>query len=268
MLFDTDGYLLIESAGRIGTPSACHRAAGHTADGIPRHHPECYNRALIAFSDLQKPKAPLQVYGINTLSIDPGQYDPWIGQHTLTCMATPLWLRRPLYGLHCKQLCTADGGWRQRTSLSMHSGRHVGGDEPTWPLGESATVDGGAIWKEMTPVLANRLPAPNSPQLTRNPGGGSFPAGQDVYILVTYVNPQGESIASRPGILVNTAANDAVADSGASAGVSARMDSGAGCAYIPEASKSTRPMWRQAPKRRPRTAMGWSAIMRSAQPSR
>jgi hypothetical protein len=71
-------------------------------------------------------------------------------------------------------------------------------------------TDGGVIWRENTPVLVNRLPAPNSPELTRTTGGGSFPAGRDVYIEITYLNAQGETIACSPSLLVNTAANDAV----------------------------------------------------------
>ncbi len=58
-------------------------------------------------------------------------------------------------------------------------------------------------------MLVNRLPAPNSPQPTRVAGGGAFAAGRDVYLEMTYVNAQGESIASAPGILVNTNLNDA-----------------------------------------------------------
>ena len=40
--------------------------------------------------------------------------------------------------------------------------------------------------------------------------GGAFAAGRDVYLAMTYVNAQGESIASAPGILVNTNLHDAV----------------------------------------------------------
>ena len=82
--------------------------------------------------------------------------------------------------------------------------------EPSWPLTENATVtDGGVTWQELTPVLVNRLPAPNGPQPTRVAGGGTFTAGRDIYLEMTYLNAQGESIASAPGILVNTNLNDA-----------------------------------------------------------
>ena len=76
----------------------------------------------------------------------------------------------------------------------------------------NATVtDGNVTWEELTPVLVNRLPPPNGPQPTRVAGGGTFPAGRDVYLQLTYVNPQGETIASGAGILVNTNLNDAAA---------------------------------------------------------
>ena len=82
--------------------------------------------------------------------------------------------------------------------------------EPSWPLTENATVtDGSVTWQELTPVLVNRLPAPNSPQLTRVAGAGAFTAGRDIYLEMTYLNAQGESIASAPGILVNTNLHDA-----------------------------------------------------------
>ena len=58
-------------------------------------------------------------------------------------------------------------------------------------------------------MLVNRLPAPNSPQPGRVAGGGAFAAGRDVYLEMTYVNAQGESVASAPGILVNTNLHDA-----------------------------------------------------------
>src|ERR1700721_1633579 len=70
-------------------------------------------------------------------------------------------------------------------------------------------TDGGVTWAELTPVLVNRLPAPGGPQPTRVAGGGAFAAGRDVYLAMTYVNAQGESIASAPGVLVNTNLNDA-----------------------------------------------------------
>ena len=83
-------------------------------------------------------------------------------------------------------------------------------NEPAWPLSENATVtDGGVTWQEPTPILVNRLPAPNGPQPARLAGGGTFAAGRDVYLQMTYLNAQGESIASAPGILVNTNLHDA-----------------------------------------------------------
>ena len=66
--------------------------------------------------------------------------------------------------------------------------------EPAWPLTENATVtDGGVTWQELTPVLVNRLPAPNAPTGPRSPAVEPLPAGRDVYLLMTYRQPQGES---------------------------------------------------------------------------
>ena len=82
--------------------------------------------------------------------------------------------------------------------------------EPAWPLTENATVtDGGVTWEELTPVLVNRLPAPNWPQPNRVAGGGAFAAGRDVYLEMTYVNAQGESITSAPASWSIRISNDA-----------------------------------------------------------
>lgn len=238
MLFDTDGYLLVESpAGsgrltRVTGPLVTQPTGSHAVIA------ECYNRALIAFSDLQKPKAALQVYGINTLSIDPSgntipgsrqsYLDPY-GQLPLGAAWTP----STAYIVNNYIQPTVAGG-NGHLYQCIQPGMS-GATEPIWPLTEGREVpDGGAIWKEMTPVLANRLPAPNSPQITRDLSSGTFPAGQDVYILVTYVNPQGESIPSGPGILVNTNADDAAQISLPALASLPGWIQGLGSSYVPE----------------------------------
>ena len=82
MVFDTDGYLLVESpAGsgrlvRVQGPLVTQPANAHAIIT------EAYNRALIAYSDLKTPKAPINVYGLSTQQLDPyGQKPlgaPWL----------------------------------------------------------------------------------------------------------------------------------------------------------------------------------------------
>jgi hypothetical protein len=198
MVFDTDGYLLVESpAGsgrliRVQGPLVTQPANAHAIVT------EAYNRALIAYSDLKTPKAPINVYGLSTQQLDPyGQKPlgaPWLA-------STPY-----LVGEYVQPTVTGGNGHLYRCLV----GGTTNATEPSWPLTENATVtDGGVTWQELTPVLVNRLPAPNSPQLTRVAGAGTFTAGRDIYLEMTYLNAQGESIASAPGILVNTNLHDA-----------------------------------------------------------
>ncbi|MDE2102635.1 MAG: hypothetical protein KGL39_35645 [Patescibacteria group bacterium] len=196
--FDTDGYLLVENpvgSGRlvrIQGPLVTQPANAHAI------FTECYNRALIAFSDLESPVSPIEVYGLATKELDP------YGQLPLGSA----WTDKTAYIVnnYVQPTVTGGNGHLYRCSTAGISGAA----EPVWPLTEGGTVtDGTAVWTEMTPVLANRLPAPGSPLATRVASGGTFPAGRDVYLLLTYVNPQGESVPSGPGVLVNTNLDDA-----------------------------------------------------------
>jgi hypothetical protein len=198
MVFDTDGYLLVERpAGsgrlvRVQGPLVSQPANAHAIVT------EAYNRALIAYSDLKTPSAPINVYELSTEDLDP------YGQKPLGAS----WLPSTAYvvGEYVQPTAAGGNGHLYRCSVAGTTSA----SEPVWPLAENATVtDGGITWEELTPVLVNRLPAPNSPQLSRVAGGGAFAAGRDVYLQMTYINTQGESIASAAGILVNTNLNDA-----------------------------------------------------------
>ena len=198
MVFDTDGYLLVE---RLTGSGRLVRVQGPLVSQPANAHAivtEAYNRALIAYSDLKTPSAPINVYGLSTEDLDP------YGQKPLGAS----WLPSTAYvvGEHVQPNAAGGNGHLYRCSVAGTTSA----SEPVWPLTENATVtDGGVIWEELTPVLVNRLPAPNSPQPSRVASGGAFAAGRDVYLEMTYVNAQGESIASAPGILVNTNLNDA-----------------------------------------------------------
>jgi hypothetical protein len=198
MVFDTDGFLLVEKPAGSGILV---RVQGPLVSQPSNAHAiitEAYNRALIAFSDLKTPKAPINVYGLSTQQLDP------YGQKPLGAA----WTASTAYlaGEYVQPTATGGNGHLYRCTIAGTTGA----TEPSWPLTENSTVtDGGVTWEEQTPVLVNRLPAPNGPQPTRVASGGAFAAGRDVYVEMTYVNAQGESIASAPGILVNTNLNDA-----------------------------------------------------------
>jgi hypothetical protein len=198
LVFDTDGYLLVERPAGSGILVRVQGPLVSQPANAQATVTEAYNRALIAYSDLKTPQAPINVYGLSTHQLDP------YGQKPLGAS----WLSSTAYvaGEYVQPTVTGGNGHLYRCTAAGTTNA----SEPSWPLTENATVtDGGVIWQELTPVLVNRLPAPNSPQPGRLGGGGGFAAGRDVYLQMTYVNAQGESIASAPGILVNTNLHDA-----------------------------------------------------------
>ena len=177
LVFDTDGYLLVERpAGsgilvRVQGPLVTPPANAHAIVT------EAYNRALIAYSDLKTPAAPLNVYGLRTQQLDPYGQKPLGGA----------WLHTTAYlvGEYVQPTATGGNGHLYRCIAAGTSSS----TEPAWPLLENATVtDGSVTWQEQTPVLVNRLPAPNSPQTARIAAAGTFPAGRDVYLTMTYLN--------------------------------------------------------------------------------
>src|SRR5580658_436073 len=199
LVFDTDGYLLVERPAGSGILVRVQGPLVSQPANAQAIVTEAYNRALIAYSDLKTPAAPINVYGLSTQQLDP------YGQKPLGAA----WLASTAYlvGEYVQPTATGGNGHLYRCTAAGTTTA----TEPTWPLTENSTItDGGVTWEELTPVLVNRLPAPNSPQPARVAGGGSFAAGRDVYLVMTYLNAQGESIASAAGVLVNTNLDDAV----------------------------------------------------------
>jgi hypothetical protein len=199
MIFDTDGYLLIERPAGSGILV---RVQGPLVSQPLNAHAiitEAYNRGLITYSDLKAPAAPINVFGLSTQQLDPYGQKPLGGT----------WLPSTAYivGEYVQPTATGGNGHLYRciaAGITQAS-------EPVWPLAENGTVtDGVVTWQEFTPVLANKLPPPGSPQPARIASGGAFAAGRDVYLAMTYVNAQGESIPSVPGVLINTHLDDAI----------------------------------------------------------
>lgn len=60
-------------------------------------------------------------------------------------------------------------------------------------------------------VTLGQLPTPTTqPIIDRDPGGGSFSASRDVYVLMTYTNASGETPAGPANSVIDTIASDAI----------------------------------------------------------
>ncbi|HEV2275610.1 MAG TPA: hypothetical protein VGR96_15670, partial [Acidobacteriaceae bacterium] len=124
MLFDTSGYLLIETPAGSGRLK---RVQGPLVNQPANAHAivtECYNRALIAFSDLETAKAPIEVYGLKTAKLDP------YGQKAIGAA----WLASTAYLVNeYVQPSATNGHLYQCTQAGTTAGA-----EPAWPLTEGA----------------------------------------------------------------------------------------------------------------------------------
>jgi hypothetical protein len=199
LVFDNAGGLWIESAVGSGRLISIMGSLVTPPVGAQAQITGAYNRAFIAYSDLMYPVAPMNVYGLNTKALDPYGQKP---------LGAP-WLASTAYivGEYVQPTVAGGNGHTYRCTTAGTTA----GTEPAWPLSENGTVSSGAcVFTESTAVLANRLPSPNSPQITRVASGGTFAAGRDIYLEISYTNQQGESLLSAPAVLVDTATNDAV----------------------------------------------------------
>lgn len=161
-----------------------------------------YNLGWMAFSNLKTPTSQMAVFNPKTRNLDPYGQKPfgW------------LWLANTqvLVGeMACPSAQFAQGG-NGHTYRCVQAGT-TAAFEPAWPTTENGLVEDGTVqWEEYTAVMANRLPSPGAPVLTRASGGGAFAAGRDVYVILTYLNAMGETIAGPPSVLSNTVLDDAV----------------------------------------------------------
>jgi hypothetical protein len=167
---------------------------------------QAYNRGYFSFSDLINPLSRCGVLDLKTKNVDPYGQKPfgWAWEAGTPClvgeMATPSQIQDTV-------TVSVGNGHTYRCIVAGTTGA----TQPIWPLTEGATViDGGVTWQELTMVLANRIPQPSAPVLTEDAAAGAFPAGQDVYVVLTLLNDQGETIASIAAVFVNTLLNDGI----------------------------------------------------------
>lgn len=210
LLYDFSGILQIENpagTGRtsaISNPSLVTLPAQSHMIGV-----EAYNRAWMSFSNLLTPTAFPSVYDLFMKALYPYGMKPlgfgWTNNTQVLVgeCCTPSQMQNGsivAVGNGHLYICTVAG-----TTAALYA------DQPAFPLTEGGiVVDGTVTWKEQTPVMANRLPAPNAPSLTRVAAAGALPAGDDIYIEIALRNVQGETIASLPSKIVNTVLNDRI----------------------------------------------------------
>ena len=168
------------------------------------------------YSNLKTPTAGCSGYNPKTLNLDPLGMKPYGWQ----------WLPATL--VYAKEVaCPSNQNsgiqGNGHTYQALNNG-YTGPLEPVWPVGplaEGATVvevlskaqiAAGltpVTWQEMTMVIADRLPAPPAPALALA-GGGAFPSARTVYILLTFLNGMGETVAGAVASITTTAASQEV----------------------------------------------------------
>jgi hypothetical protein len=161
------------------------------------------NRYYAGFSDLKIPLSP-------PAAIDPGALTVWpLGMKPFG------WHWQPNIAVRAGEVCTpaTPPSGNGHTYQALNSGR-TGLNSPAFaPVNEvegQTYNDNGVIWKELTMVLANRLPTPPAPVLTLVNGGGTFPAGQTVCVYLTLTNGMGETTAGAMASITTTDANQGV----------------------------------------------------------
>lgn len=170
---------------------------------------QAYNRLYNSWSNLINPLSRCSVLDLKTKNIDPYGQKPFGWAWTANTQVLVGEVCTPSQVQNGTVVSVGNGHTYRCITAGVTAALQA--NQPDWPLTENGTVaDGSAEWEEFTMVLANRIPQPVVPVLTRDPAAGTFPAGQDVYIVITLVNGIGETIASTSAVLVDTDVNDAV----------------------------------------------------------
>lgn len=155
-------------------------------------------KGFLAFTDLRNSLASPAVYNPVLKTLDPLSMK-LVGQ---------LWAKNTQYyvgEMICPATPVGGNGHSYRCTVAGVSGNV----QPAFPITEGGVVgDGGVTWKETTPLMAQAIPVPVAPTVTRNAGAGTFAVGRDVYIVITLVNGIGETVTSVAYKFVNTVLND------------------------------------------------------------
>ena len=205
LLYDYTGALQIEN------PAGTGRTTGITGSlvTLPANShmigTQAYNRAWMGFSNLLTPTAFPSVYDLSTKELLPYGMKPvgfgwYAGAQVLVGE------------------CTTPSQLQSGVTVAVGNGHlyicvdagTTGNVQPTWPLTEGGMViDGTVLWKEQTPVMANRIPSPVAGVLALS-SGGIIASGQDVYIALTLVNAQGETFPGPSAVITTIAPSTTV----------------------------------------------------------
>jgi len=171
------------------------------------------NKLWTAYSTLKKPTAWPSCFDPKTLNTDP------MGMKAYGFR----WVPRTF--VYAGEVCTpsnASAGFdgNGHTYQAQNDGwtSLTAAGEPAWPTNEGGEVSENGLsagqapvlWKELTMVIANRLPEPAAAALTLVAGGGGFVSGRDVYIFLTLKNGIGETTAGTVAKVTTTAAGQGV----------------------------------------------------------
>ncbi len=205
LLFHLNGVL--EREYPVGTGRMIEVPPGLYTLPANSHKIDCQAGNIVwsAYSDLTKPTAGLSGFNPKTLEMNPMGMKPYGWQ----------WLPNTL--VYKGEVCTPSnssagpfGNGHTYQAQNTGTTAAAAANEPDWPLDEGGTVvDGGVTWKEITMVIANRLPQAPAAALTLA-AGGTFAAGRTVYVFLTFVNGMGETIAGAASSVTTTAANQEV----------------------------------------------------------
>jgi hypothetical protein len=160
---------------------------------------QAYNKAWMAFSDLISPLGLGSVYNMQLKVLDPYGMKPFG------------WVWLPNTQVYVGEVCTPPvAGGNGHCYRCTHDGITGPNPGPIFPAAQNTIfADGTAQWEELTPVIANALPAPVEPAIALAPGGG-FAPGTTVYIVATFHNGVGDTLASPPASVTTTALDTAV----------------------------------------------------------
>lgn len=198
LLFHLNGVL--EREFPVGTGHMVAVPDGMFALPAESHKIDCQAGNIVwsTYSDLTQPTAGVSGFNPKTLDLDPMGMKPYGWQ----------WLPATL--VYAGEVCTPSnsnsGPFGNGHTYQAQNTGTTGANEPTWPTVEGGTVvDGGVTWKELTMVIANRLPTPPAPALALAAGGG-FATGRTVYTYLTFLNGMGETVAGAVASVTTTAA--------------------------------------------------------------
>lgn len=207
IVYDQQGNMFIESPAGSGTLVAVTPALN--SDGKPLlslpagylQAAQTLNRGYLAFTDLSKSTGGPAAYDLNSGILDPASMKLFGFKWTAATQVSVGEVVTPstVGGNGHSYRCTTAGT--------------TGNVEPIWPLTDGGTIADGAtaVWTEFSPVMAQSLQQilAAAPVVTRNPGGGTYAAGRDVYIGITLSNGNGQTVLGPVFKFTNTTLNDA-----------------------------------------------------------